>query len=191
MGGTDDFPNATFYIQERELSKWVWAMSLDRRFRWFMGATDPGDIIRAVDLARQGRLVCIAGDRADVLPGIDVHAAFDTHTWGSMFVNVRSSGKQAGSDNYILAGDLIYSYTNLTGSDPKDPMYVPIGLAGGSQTNLIMSSDAMLKLVDGEARRVIPIHDENLGKVFRSRVTSKKLTICEIRLAKGEASRVQ
>jgi Metal-dependent hydrolases of the beta-lactamase superfamily I len=28
MGGTDDFPNATFYVQERELSKWVWAMSL-------------------------------------------------------------------------------------------------------------------------------------------------------------------
>ena len=31
MGDTDEFPNATFYIQERELSKWVWAMALDRR----------------------------------------------------------------------------------------------------------------------------------------------------------------
>ena len=41
MGGTDDFPKATFYIQERELSKWVWAMSLDRKFRWLMLATDP------------------------------------------------------------------------------------------------------------------------------------------------------
>ena len=34
MGNIEDFPNATFYIQERELSKWVWAMSLERRFRW-------------------------------------------------------------------------------------------------------------------------------------------------------------
>ena len=41
MGATDDFPHATFYVQERELSKWVWAMSLGRRFRWLMGATDP------------------------------------------------------------------------------------------------------------------------------------------------------
>jgi N-acyl homoserine lactone hydrolase len=106
-----------------------------------------------------------------------------------MFVTVRSDSNQA--DNYILAGDLIYSYTNLTGSDPNDPMYVPIGLAGGSQTNLLLSSDTMLKLVGGEAKRVIPIHDENLGKVFPSRVTSKKLSICEIRLAKGEISRVQ
>ncbi len=90
MGNIEDFPNATFYIQERELSKWVWAMSLERRFRWLMLGIDPGDILRAVDLARQGRLVCVNGDREDVLPGIDVHAAFDTHTWGSMWVTVRA-----------------------------------------------------------------------------------------------------
>ena len=52
------FPNATFYIQERELSQWVWTMSLDRRFRWLMLGIDPADIMRTVDLARQGRLVC-------------------------------------------------------------------------------------------------------------------------------------
>ena len=74
MGNIEDFPNATFYIQERELSKWVWAMSLERRFRWLMLGIDPGDILRAVDLARQGRLVCVNGDRENVLPGIDLHA---------------------------------------------------------------------------------------------------------------------
>ena len=92
MGNIEDFPNATFYLQERELSKWVWAMSLERRFRWLMLGIDPGDILRAVDLARQGRLVCVDGDREDILPGIDVHAAFDTHTWGSMWVTVRNGG---------------------------------------------------------------------------------------------------
>ena len=48
----------------------------------------------------------------------------------------------------------------------------------------------MMKLVGGEARRVIPIHDENLPKVFPSRVTSKDLCICEICLADDEPSRV-
>jgi glyoxylase-like metal-dependent hydrolase (beta-lactamase superfamily II) len=57
MGGTDLFPKATFYIQERELSRWVWAMSIGRKFRWLLEAVDPGDILRVVDLARQGRLV--------------------------------------------------------------------------------------------------------------------------------------
>ena len=90
MGNIEDFPNATFYLQERELSKWVWTMSLHRRFRWLMLGIDPADIMRAVDLARQGRLVAVDGDRENVLPGIDLHAAFDTHTWGSMYVTVRN-----------------------------------------------------------------------------------------------------
>ena len=90
MGNIEDFPNATFYLQERELSKWVWTMSLHRRFRWLMLGIDPADIMRAVDLARQGRLVAVDGDRENVLPGVDLHAAFDTHTWGSMYVTVRN-----------------------------------------------------------------------------------------------------
>jgi glyoxylase-like metal-dependent hydrolase (beta-lactamase superfamily II) len=190
VGGTDDFPNATVYIQERELSKWVWAMSLDQRFRWLMGAVDPADILRAVDLARQGRLVCVDGDRENVVPGIDLHAAFDTHTWGSMFVHVRNDGRQPSADGYILAGDLIYTYANLVGPDPADPQYVPIGLAAGSQANLMMTSHAMMDLVGGEARRVIPIHDEKLKEVFPSRITSKGLRISEVCLGQGEASRV-
>src|SRR5262249_11810021 len=103
MGNIEDFPNATFYIQERELSKWVWAMSLERRFRWLMLGMDPGDILRAVDLARQGRLVCVNGDKQDALPGIDLHAAFETHTWASMFVKVKDDSR-----SWVFAGDLAY-----------------------------------------------------------------------------------
>lgn len=190
MGSTDDFPNATFFIQERELSKWVWAMSLGKRYRWLMGPTDPGDILRAVDLARQGRLVCVDGDRENVLPGVDLRAAFDTHTWGSMYVHVRNDGRQPSADSYILAGDLVYTYENLVGPDPDDPRFIPIGLAAGSQTNLLLQSHAMLDLVDDETRRVIPIHDEKLPTVYPSRVTDKGLTISEICLADGEPSRV-
>ena len=67
FGNVDDFPKATFYIQEREIAKWVWAMSLPDRMRWMMVAVDPGDINRGVDLARQKRLVCIDGARENVL----------------------------------------------------------------------------------------------------------------------------
>jgi len=190
LGGSEDFPNASFYLQERELSKWIWAMSLDRRFRWFMGATDPGDILRSIDLARRGRLVAVEGARADVLPGIDLHPAFDTHTWGSMYVNIRNDGKAESADCWIFAGDLIYSYANLRGNDPADPQFLPIGLAVGSQTNLIFSAEEMVRHAGGEVKRVIPIHDENLKDIFPSRLTDKGLLIHEIALAKGETSRV-
>ena len=188
MGNIEDFPNATFYIQERELSKWVWAMSLDRRFRWLMLGVDPADILRTVDLARQGRLVAVDGDRENALPGIDIHAAFDTHTWGSMYLHVRNRG--AGND-WVFAGDLVYTLENLRGTDPADPEYIPIGFASGSQLKLIQTTDEMIKLVGGDCQRVIPVHEERLRDLYPSRITKTGLRVTELALAEGEASRVR
>ncbi len=190
MGALDHFPNAKFYIQQRELDKWVWALTLGPEFRFLVGGTDPGDIAKAVELARQGRMIAIDGDREDVLPGIDVHLAADTHTYGSMYVTIRNDGARNSGDTWIFAGDLIYTYDNLTGLDPAAPQIVPIGLAVGSQSNLIFASDAMLKAVGGEARRVIPVHEDRLKTVFPSRLTKHGQQVVEIALADGEQSKV-
>jgi N-acyl homoserine lactone hydrolase len=191
MGNTDAFPNAKFYIQEKEVAKWVWAMSLDQRFRWLNLATDPYDVLRVVDLARQGRLVCLDGDKDDVLPGIDCRAAFDTHTWGSMFVTVRNAGRGSAADNWVLAGDLVYSFENLVGQDPEaPPQYVPVGLGVGSQTNLIFTTDQMVQEGGGDVKRVIPVHEEGLRDRFPSRINASGLRVTELALADGERSRV-
>lgn len=191
FGNVEDFPNATFYIQEREIAKWVWAMSLPDRMRWMMIAVDPGDILRGVDLARQKRLVCLDGDMADVLPGIDLHAAPDSHTFGSMWVTVRNDA--GGADTWVLAGDLVYVFENLKGPGSAvdvDTMYTPVGLATGSQTNLVLATEEMMKQVGYEDRRVIPIHEERLKDAFPSRITADGLRITEICLADGETSKV-
>src|SRR5580692_4903149 len=191
MGNIEDFPNATFYLQERELSKWVWTMSLPRRFRWLMLGIDPADIMRAVDLARQGRLVCVDGDRENVLPGIDLHAAFDTHTWGAQYVTVRNDLAPDSSDTWVFAGDLVYCHENLRGTDPDDPQYVPVGLATGSQFTLITTAEEMVKRAHGDHTRVIPVHEERLKDLFPSRITKTGLRITELALADGESSRVR
>jgi glyoxylase-like metal-dependent hydrolase (beta-lactamase superfamily II) len=134
MGGLDLFPNAKFYLQKRELDKWVWALTLGPEFRFLADGADPSDIMKAVQLAREGRMICVEGDKEDVLPGIDLHLAADTHTYGSMYVTVRNDGARQSEDCWILAGDLIYTYDNLTGLDPDNPEFVPIGLAVGSRT---------------------------------------------------------
>jgi glyoxylase-like metal-dependent hydrolase (beta-lactamase superfamily II) len=191
MGGTDFFPNATFYLQEKELAAWVTIMALPRTFRWLMAATDPGDIMRAVDLARQGRLVCVNGAREDVLPGIDLHPAYETHTAACQYVVVRNDGQRDSADSWILAGDLVYQFDNLTGGDKDDPYYVPVGLATGSQHNLVKTTHEMLGHVGGETRRVIPIHEERLKDNFPSRITRNNLRITEIALGDGESSLVR
>jgi len=193
FGNVEDFPNAKFYIQEREISKWIWAMSLPDRMRWMMVAVDPGDIVRGVDLARDKRLITVDGSKDNVLPGIDLHAAFDTHTYGSMWVTVRNDGKADSSDTWVLAGDLIYVFENIEGPGDAvdlDKMYVPVGLAVGSQTNLILATEEMMSQVGHEARRVIPIHEERLKDQFPSRVTDEGLCLIEICLADDETSKV-
>lgn len=193
FGNVEDFPKATFYIQEREIEKWVWAMSLPERFRNVLTGIDPADILRGVDLARNQRLVCVEGDLQDVLPGIDLHAAFDTHTFGSMWVSVRNDGKTASEDVWVLAGDLAYQYENLGDSGEggaPDGKYIPVGLATGSQLNLIMTTEEMVKLVGYETRRVIPPHEERLKDRFPSRITDKGLRITEICLADNAKSMV-
>lgn len=190
MGGLDLFPNAKFYVQKRELDKWVWALTLSPEFRFLVGAADPADIMKAVRLAREGRMHVIDGDAEDVLPGIDLHLAADTHTYGSMYVTVRNDGARDSKDAWVFAGDLIYTYDNLTGLDKKDPYLVPIGLAVGSQSNLLFASADMLKAVGGETRRVIPVHEDRLKETFPSRRTAAGLHVVEVTLGKGEKSRV-
>jgi glyoxylase-like metal-dependent hydrolase (beta-lactamase superfamily II) len=193
FGNVEAFPRATFYIQEREIAKWVWAMSLPERMRWVLSGIDVGDILRGVELARNRRLVCVEGDQQDVLPGIDLHVAPDTHTYGSMWVAVRNDGKVASQDAWVLAGDLVYQFENLGDSGAggaPDGQFIPIGLATGSQTNLIMTVEQMVRAVGNETRRVIPIHEERLAGRFPHRITKAGLRISEICLADGQRSLV-
>ncbi|CAM1653390.1 Metallo-beta-lactamase [Bartonella apihabitans] len=186
----EDFSNAKFYIQEREIAKWVRAMSLPKRLSWMMVAVDPGDIVRGVELARDGRLVTVNGDMKDVLPGIDLRADDDTHTWGSMWVSVRNDSSESSDDKWILAGDVIYQFDNIEDIADNKGVYNPVGLAVGSQANLVMATEEMMKDVNYESRRIIPTHEERLKEVFPSRTTKEDLRITEICLADGERSRV-
>jgi len=188
MGGLALFPNAQFYIQRRELTDWVYTISLDRRFRWLLGAMDTADILRAVDLARHGRLVCLDGDIEDVLPGIDVVSAYDTHTAGSQYVVVRNDGEKNSKDAWIFAGDIIYQFDNLDGGDAQDPYYHPVGLANGSQTKMVMAMHEMVSRVGGDRRRVIAGHEQRLTSRFPSRLNKHDLFIVELAVGDGETS---
>jgi len=191
FGNVEDFPNATFYIQRDEIEKWVWAMSLPDRLKWMMIAVDPGDVLRGVNLAAEGRLRVVEGSVEDVLPGIDLHLAKDSHTFGSMWVTVRNDGKANSADTWVLAGDLVYQFRNLKNDGSVvgvDTMYTPVGLAVGSQMNLILATEEMMKQTGYEDRRVIPIHEEGLADSFPSRVTGEGLRISEICLADNAES---
>ena len=119
FGNVEAFPNATFYIQKKELQDWVWAMSLPDRLRWILSGIDTGDILRGVQLARDKRLVVLDGPVENVFPGIDLKVAYDSHTWACMWVSVRNDGQAPSSDTWVLAGDLVYQFENLHGASKQ------------------------------------------------------------------------
>jgi N-acyl homoserine lactone hydrolase len=111
-----------------------------------------------------------------------------------MWFSVRNDGKQDSQDTWVLAGDLIYKFENLGDTAGKggapDGRYLPVGLAVGSQTNLINVTEQMVRLVGNETRRVLPPHEERLKDRYPSRLTRNGLRVTEVALAEGEKSRV-
>lgn len=193
MGNLDDFPRAKMYIQEEELSKQIWAMSLPDRLRFPSIGTDPADLLKCVGLAQQGRLTMLEGDMEEFLPGVDIRVAYDTHTPASQYVVIRNDGQKKTKDGWVLAGDLVYGYENITGPGAAvgvDTMYLPVGLASGSNTKCVLAIESMMKEVDHDQRRLIPIHERRLVDDFPSKVRKDGLRVTEICLADGEKSRL-
>lgn len=188
MGGLELFPNATFHIQQEELAAWVSIMTLDRRFRWLMTATDTGDMLHAVQLAREGRMRGLNGNMDNVFPGIDVRLARDTHTAASQYVIIRNDGKTDSKDVFVYTGDLAYRHENLNGGNPDDPLYLPVGLAFGSQTNLVHATHDMLKLVNFEFSRLLMGHEPAMADLYPTRVSKNGHNVIEVALAAEQKS---
>ena len=193
FGNVEAFPNARFYVTAREIERSVWALSLPERMKYLATSIDPGDLIKGAELARVGRLELLTADREDVVPGIDLHLAPDSHSFESLWVHLRNDGRRPSRDGWVLAGDLVYAYENIGGQGTgaeAGTAYLPVGFAMGSQANLVLASEAMLKCVDYERRRIIPVHEERLKKMFPSRQREEGLAITEVCLADGATSRI-
>ncbi|WP_234706830.1 N-acyl homoserine lactonase family protein [Sinorhizobium sp. BJ1] len=176
MGGLELFPNATFHIQQEELAAWVSMMALD--------------MIYAVQLTREGRMRGIDGNVDNIFPGIDVRIARDTHTAGSQYVVIRNDGKSTSDDVFVYTGDLLYRHDNMHGGIAGDPMYLPVGLAFGSQTKLIFATHEIMKCADFDMRRVLTPHEPAMTNVYPSRTTKNGHYLIEVTLAEGQQSYV-
>ncbi|HWT98126.1 MAG TPA: MBL fold metallo-hydrolase [Terriglobales bacterium] len=183
FGNIEAFPKAHFYIAAEEIERSVWALGLPERLNFMAMAIDPGDLVKAARLTREGRLTLIDQDRTDVIPGIDLHIARDTHTFASIWVEVRNDGKNPSEDNWVIAGDLVYSYDNIGGTGDgitTGTPYHPIGIAIGSQMNLLLTTEAMLQSVGCRRKRIVPVHEERVMQLFPSRQVKPGLSITEI-----------
>ena len=61
----------------------------------------------------------------------------------------------------------------------------------GSITNLVLTTEEIMKSVGYEVKRVIPVHEERLKDVFPSRITKDGLRISEICQTSNQKSLVR
>jgi glyoxylase-like metal-dependent hydrolase (beta-lactamase superfamily II) len=177
-GNVSAFPAARVYLQARELADWRRLMAAPGRYGWLLSAIDPGDFDVLADLERRGRLELVDGSRADVLPGIDLEAAHDTHTPGHQVVAIRTA-----AGTFVAAGDCVMATGNL--GSAADGAYVPVGSVFGSPVKLFQLYDRMLWLTQGNRSRVLAVHDGGSWDRYPTTVTGG-LHVAEVHLSAGD-----
>jgi N-acyl homoserine lactone hydrolase len=183
-GGVEFFPNAHVYIQEREISRYLWAAGLPDRLQWLTSAVDPDLMLWLVQRSKQGKLTVVQGEK-EILPGLTLVPAHDTHTSGSQYVTIENER----DGRWCLAGDNAYVYENFTGIDGSGT-FNPIGLIFGSVERCVMTMEDMWQYVGKEVTRIVPFHEEKMWETFPSRLFDDTLHVAELSLATGEESRV-
>jgi glyoxylase-like metal-dependent hydrolase (beta-lactamase superfamily II) len=177
MGGLRFFPNAHVYIQGRELEKQRELIAMGPKFAALTSPLDPNDVAYAETLVGD-RLTLLDGRCDELLPGISVHSAFDTHSEGSQYVSI-----DAGAESWVVTGDNLFNWSN--GEAP----YTPIGFGSGGARRNLEVIDEMLGLA-GSLERCIVMHEPRIFAHFPSACSSEGLSVAEIQLAPGVASRV-
>lgn len=186
MGNIAAFPNATVYIQTVEIERWMSAMALPPRFAFLQAAIDPADFQHLFERALKGQVRLVDGALYGAIPGVDLHPAFDTHTYGSQFVVVTSVGRD--EKPFVAVGDCVTTYENIEGIG-GDGRYVPLGHGLGSQFEMLRTFERIRTTVGGETGRIIPVHDPEAYRRFPSSDQADGLRIAEVVIQPEDASR--
>jgi glyoxylase-like metal-dependent hydrolase (beta-lactamase superfamily II) len=138
VGGYALFPNARFYLQERELQFWTssqlpeWQSSLEEE-----------ELVAMVRLHFRGRVGLCQGSQ-EIVPGITVHHV-GGHTRGSQIVQVETARGTA-----VVASDAAKLYRNFVEEIPQPRSH--------SVTDQI-NGYALIKRLAGAEDLIIPGHD--------------------------------
>ncbi|QTQ13610.1 MBL fold metallo-hydrolase [Treponema parvum] len=169
MGGIRAFPNAHFYLQKKEMLDWVEVFSLPSVFDYIRAGINPDDMRDALDMVLKGRMTLLDGFVCDLLPGISVVPAFNTHTYGSQFITIQVSPEDP-ADMWVFTGDACGSLESF-GKDGKGPFF-PLGYGVGSNTNMVFALKSMYEKAQGRLDRIIVTHEPALWKMFKTKVES-------------------
>jgi N-acyl homoserine lactone hydrolase len=187
MDNMDAFPNARFYLQRKELEGWLWAMSLDQKYSFLNLALNPMNVVKAVEMVKEGRMTLVEGECQNILPGIHLYPQYDGHSFAHQVIVIDNNSNGV-HERWVTAGDVAYVRENLTGIGGSGN-YVPLGLGVGTPYNMMKALDDVIHLVNGNMGNIIVGHECDNWDLFPSWQSEDGLHVAEIFLAPGESSR--
>ena len=149
----------------------------DKR-NWITSSINLDDIVQFDRAIADGRVTLIEGVH-EVCPGIRLHLAADTHTFGSQWVEILTAEAP-----YVVAGDAIVSFANV------ERMWPP-GYHQGNCWNLLACYRDIQSIVgQSEWQRIVPGHDMELFRRVPSWNTGRN-PVAELHVAVGQRSYVR
>jgi N-acyl homoserine lactone hydrolase len=179
-GNIDAFPEATIVVQRYEYDSWKRVLKHigdepRDKTNWVLSSINLDDFIRFDRAIADGRVVFVDGPH-DLCPGITLHLAADSHTFGSQWIEVATP-----DGTYVVAGDAVASFANL------ERMWPP-GYHQGNCWSLL-DCYGRIKATVGHDRldRIVPGHDMELFRRAPS-WTKGQNPVAEVHLAAGQES---
>lgn len=166
-GNCDLFPNARFYLQDRELA---YATGRYMRHAALREAYDVDSVVGVVRLLYAERVVCCS-DGDSITPGITVHH-IGGHTAGLQVVRVETAHGPV-----LLASDASHYYANFEQARPF-PIVVHVG-------EMLEGYDRMRRLIT-EPSRIVPGHDPLVMERFPAPETKLEGAVARLDLGQTQ-----
>lgn len=129
-------------------------MGKGKAFANLTAACNPDDIAAAEELVAVGRMKLLSGAVRDVVPGISVEVAPDSHTYMHQFAVIEATAR----GRIIVAGDGAYSRKNFPGAY-SEGAFTPIGFGVGSHTGMVLGLETLWELAHHDLDRIVMVHD--------------------------------
>jgi glyoxylase-like metal-dependent hydrolase (beta-lactamase superfamily II) len=152
VGGYALFPNAKFYLQERELHFWT-----SSQLSEWQSSLEEEELVAVVRLHFHGRVGLCDGSR-EIVPGITVHHV-GGHTMGSQIVQVETARGTA-----VVASDAAKLYRNFQEVIPQSRSHSVADQINGYtlMKGLASAADLIIPGHDPEVMRRLPTYAEGI-----------------------------
>jgi glyoxylase-like metal-dependent hydrolase (beta-lactamase superfamily II) len=147
IGNIDKFPNATFVIQEDEMSFWTGRYASKDHFK---SVVEEDDIAFLVRKNLNGNVRFVKGSE-EIVPGVSVHLV-GGHSAGLQVLKIKTK-----KGNVILASDAAHYYFNLIENKPFSVVH--------DLPKMYYALEVLNSLVDSK-NLIIPGHDPKLMNLY-------------------------